>query len=195
MIKRVYSELVYQVRFGMPVWAIMLLCAWFPDTGPTARIRGLMLSWFLPGRPKKLSVGRDVTLLAANRIWIGRNVYFAKGCWLNGVGGIVVDDEVVLAPYVVMSSNNHGFKDGSVQRGGAHPAPIRVGFGTWVAAHSVIVAGVAVERGCVIAANSVVTKNTDADSVYAGVPAKFVKFRHDNPSTIKSKHDVTSMRQ
>lgn len=187
---RIVSELKYQLRFGLPVWLLTLLTTWLPDTGPTIRLRGFLISLFLPGRPKRLLLGRDVTLLSINRLIIGRSVYIAKGSWLNAIGGIQIDDEVIIAPYVVMSSNNHGFKDGSVSRGGAHPAPIRIGFGTWLAAHSVVAAGVTVGRGNLVAANSVVAKNTPDNVLMAGVPAVVVKDRVDNPSQITSKHDI-----
>lgn len=184
------SEVKYQVRFGLPIWFISVLCCWFPDASPFIKLRGILFSLFLPGRPKNLTVGRDVTLLCVDRLRLGSDVYLAKGTWINAIGGIYIADEVVIAPYVVMSSNNHGFKNGSVKQGGAHPAPIHVGHGTWLAAHTVIAAGVCVGSGNLIAANSVVTKNTESDSVYAGVPAVKIKERTDNPSSITSKHDV-----
>lgn len=187
---RVLAELKYQFRYGLPVWLITFLLCWLPDVGPFIRLRGLLVSFFLPNRPKGFTLGRDVTLLSINRLFIGDNVYFAKGCWVNAIGGIDIGDEVMLAPYVVMSSNNHGFKDGSVKRGGAHPAPIRIGFGTWLAAHVVVAAGVRVGKGNVVAANSVVTKDTPDDMIVAGVPAKPIKQRVDNPSCLSSKHDV-----
>ncbi|MCG7538906.1 acyltransferase [Pseudoalteromonas sp. OF7H-1] len=184
------KEIKYQLRYALPVWFMQLLTSWLPDISVCIRIRGLLVSFFLPGMPRKLTLGRDVTLLAINRFKIGDNVYIAKGCWINAIGGVTFEDEVVLAPYVVMSSNNHGFKDGSVKRGGAHPGPIQVGFGTWVAAHSVIAANVNIGKGNLVAANSVVTKSTSDNSVQAGVPAKHIKTRLDNPSTINSKHDI-----
>ena len=187
---RFVSELIYQLRFGLPVWLLCLLTAWLPDTGPTIRLRGFLVSLFLPGRPRRLLLGRDVTLQSINRLTIGHSVYIAKGSWLNAIGGICLEDEVILAPYVVMSSNNHGFKDGSVARGGAHPAPIKIGFGTWLAGHSVVAAGVTVGRGNLVAANSVVTKDTPDNVLIAGVPAVIVKERVDNPSEITSKHDI-----
>ncbi len=187
---RIYKELIYQSRYALPFWLISLLLGWLPDLGPILKMRGFCIAQFLPGRPKKLMIGRDVTLLSINRLKLGNNIYIAKGSWINAIGGIEFEDEVVLAPYVVMSSNNHGFKDGSVQRGGAHPAPIKIGFGTWIAAHSVITAGVNVGKGNLIAANSVVTKNTVDNMVVAGVPAKEIKVRIDNPSEITSKHDI-----
>lgn len=188
---RIVKELSYQIRYALPIWAITILTNFLPDNGLAIRLRGFLISLFLPGRPKRLLIGRDVTLLSINRLKLGNHVYIAKGCWINAVGGIAFEDEVVLAPYVVMSSNNHGFKDGSVQRGGAHPAPIKIGFGTWIAAHSVIAAGVEVGKGNLVAANSVVTKSTANNVVVAGVPAKVIKDRVDNPSTITSKHDIS----
>ena len=188
---RFNKEIKYQLRYGLPFWSMSLALNWLPDIGPITRIRGLLLSPILPGKPRKLLMGRDVTLLSIDRLKLGSNVYIAKGSWINAVGGIEFEDEVVLAPYVVMSSNNHGFKDGSVQRGGAHPAPIKIQFGTWVAAHAVVTAGVTVGGGNLIAANSVVTKNTSDNMIVAGVPAKEIKVRIDNPSDITSKHDIT----
>jgi len=187
---RVISELKYQLRYGLPVWFVTLLCCWFPDVSIFIKVRGSLVSVFLPGTPKGLTMGRDVTLLAIDRLRIGSNVYLAKGTWINAIGGVYISDEVVVAPYVVMSSNNHGFKNGSVKQGGAHPAPIHVGRGSWLASHAVVAAGVKVGSGNLIAANSVVTKNTENHSVYAGVPAVRIKERIDNPSTINSKHDV-----
>ena len=187
---RVFKEILYQCRFALPVWMVMLLMNWLPDNGPIIRLRGFLVSIFLPNMPKKLLLGRDVTLLSINRLELGNNIYIAKGSWLNAIGGIKFEDEVVLAPYVVMSSSNHGFKDGSVQRGGSHPSPIHIGFGSWIAGHSVIAAGVTVGKGNIVAANSVVTKDTPDNVIVAGVPAKVVKERLDNPSNITSKHDI-----
>ncbi|WOA33080.1 acyltransferase [Alloalcanivorax xenomutans] len=187
---RYLKELKYQLRYGLPVWFSMLICSWMPDISPIIKLRGGLVSLFLPGRPKGLTLARDVSLLSIDRLELGDRVYLAKGVWINAIGGINIEDEVVVAPYVVMSSNNHGFKNNSVKQGGAHPAPISIGHGTWIAAHSVVAAGVNVGRGNLIAANSVVTKNTDDNGVYAGVPAIKIKNRVDNPSSIQSKHDV-----
>jgi len=187
---RLYRELRYQIRYGIPIWFSLILLGWLPDIGPILRLRGFIVSVFLPGRPKRLALGRDVTLLSIDRLAIGDNVYIAKGCWLNAIGGLAIENECVLAPYVVMSSNNHGFKNGSVQQGGAHPAPIRIGFGTWLAAHSVVTAGVHIGQGNLVAANSVVTKSSKENFILAGVPAKEIRTRVDNPSNITSKHDL-----
>ena len=137
---KLWAEISYQARYALPVWVSLLLCSWLPDVSFAIRIRGFLVSLFLPGRPKRLTIGRDVTILSASRFHVGDDVYIAKGCWINAIGTITLENEVVFAPYVVISSSNHGFRDGSVKRGGAHPAPVRICYGSWVAAHRVITA-------------------------------------------------------
>lgn len=190
LVRRAGGELKYQIRYGIPVWIVTVLTSWLPDIGPVIRFRGFLVSRILLGRPRSFTIGRDVTLLSLSRLRIGDNVYIAKGCWLNAIGGITLNDEVVLGPYVVMSSTNHGFDDGSVQRGGAHPAPIAIGRGSWIAAHAVVTAGTRVGSGVVVAANSVVTKDTGDNEIVGGIPAVRIGVRVDNPSAIKSKHDI-----
>lgn len=187
---KLLSELKYQLCRGLPTFMVIFFTGWMPDIGVVTRFRGALVSFFLPGKPKGLALGRDVTLLAVDRLHLGNNVYIAKGSWLNAIGTINISDEVVIAPYVVMSSNNHGFKEGSVRYGGAHPAPIKIGKGTWLATHVVVTAGVTVGRGNLVGANSVVTKSSSDNVVLAGVPAKEVSKRIDNPSLINSKHDI-----
>lgn len=47
----------------------------------------------------------------------------------------------------------------------------------WIASHCVILPGVTIGEGAVIAAGSIVTKSVEPMSVVAGNPAKIVKYR------------------
>jgi len=49
--------------------------------------------------------------------------------------------------------------------------PIRIGDGTWIATRAVVLAGVTIGRGCVIAAGAVVTRDCEPHGLYAGAPA------------------------
>ena len=54
---------------------------------------------------------------------------------------------------------------------------VNIGNDVWVGANAVILSGVKVGDGAVIAAGSVVTKNIPPYAIVAGVPAKVIKFR------------------
>lgn len=52
-----------------------------------------------------------------------------------------------------------------------------IGSDCWLGAHSIIMSGVHIADGCIIAAGAIVTKDTDPYCIYGGVPAKKIKNR------------------
>lgn len=53
----------------------------------------------------------------------------------------------------------------------------KIGIDCWIGAHSIIMCGVTIGDGAIIAAGSVVTKDVEPYSIYGGVPAKKIKNR------------------
>jgi acetyltransferase-like isoleucine patch superfamily enzyme len=169
------NKIIYQIRYALPVWFCMLITAWLPDNRVSIRIRGFLVSLFLPNNPKGLTIGRDVTLLGIDKLKIENNVYFAKGVWINALGNLTIKDEVMLGPYVVLVTTSHGFVDNSVYKGKSHFKPVVIGKGTWVAANCTITSGITIGSGCIVGANSVVTKSVPDNHVVAGTPARYIK--------------------
>jgi phosphonate metabolism protein (transferase hexapeptide repeat family) len=56
--------------------------------------------------------------------------------------------------------------------------PVRVGHDTWIGHAAVIMKGVTIGNGAIIAAKAVVTKDVPPYGVVAGTPAKLIKWRH-----------------
>ena len=54
-------------------------------------------------------------------------------------------------------------------------APIRIGNDVWIGMRSIILKGVTIGDGAVIAAGSVVTRDVPAGTLYGGNPARFIK--------------------
>ena len=169
------KQIKYQLRYALPVWFTSLLFGWLPDNKISIKIRGYFISLFLPGRPKNLTLGRDITFLGINTLFIGNNVYIAKGCWLNALGTIEIKDDVMLAPYCVLATTRHTYKNGSFKYGKTILKKIIISQGAWVSAHCTITQNVTVGKSNIIAANSVVVKDTKDFKMYAGVPAKEIK--------------------
>jgi len=105
------------------VWAT----DWMPDIKPVPRLRGFLLRPAFKRCGRNLQVARSVTINFPNRVELGRDVCVATHCWLHGWGGIVVEDEVMLGPYVVVVSGDHTQVDGSYRYGPSRQAPIFLG--------------------------------------------------------------------
>lgn len=164
-----------QFRFSLPIWFLLLLTAALPDNRYSVRIRGFLISLFLPNSPTRLRLGRDVTLLGIDQLYIDDNVYIAKGCWLNALGGMKINSGVQFGPYVVAVTTKHTLEYGSVSMGGTIFEPVQVGAGSWIASHVTIASGTVIPEASVIAANSFVSGVLDRPGLYGGVPAKYIK--------------------
>jgi acetyltransferase-like isoleucine patch superfamily enzyme len=57
--------------------------------------------------------------------------------------------------------------------------PIIIEDEVWIGARSVVLSGVCIGKGAVIAAGSVVTKDIPAEAIAAGSPARVLRFRED----------------
>ncbi|MEC4114940.1 acyltransferase [Myroides pelagicus] len=183
-------QLKNQIRYILPLWFVLLITNWLPDNRVSIRLRGFLASPFFKKCGKGLELGRDLTFLNSNNIEIGSNVYIAKGTWLNGLGGLMIEDEVVMAPYVTISTMQHVFKDQSVRFGGSVPGKVVIKKGTWLASHVAVKCGVSIGRGSIVGANAFVVKDIDDNSIYGGVPAKFIKKNEDSDFSYANAEEV-----
>ncbi len=175
------TNLLYQIRWVLPLWFVGLLTDWLPTNRYTIRLRGLLATPFVGHVGRNFQLGPNVHILSSHNLRIGNHVYIATGCWLNCLGGLTIEDEVLLAPYVVISTLQHGFVDGSVRFGGSIAAPVTIGKGSWLAAHVCVKCGVKIGKGNVVGANSCVVKDTPDRKVIGGVPGRVIGDTSNKP--------------
>jgi acetyltransferase-like isoleucine patch superfamily enzyme len=187
-------ELMLQLRWALPIWLVGLLTNWWPDNRISVKLRGMLARPFIRKCGRNLTLGSQVTLLNTHNLEIGNDVYIARGSWLNCMAGLTLEDEVVIAPYVVISTLQHTFKDGSVRHGGSIARPVRVGRGTWLAAHSTVKCGVSIGAGNLIAANSAVVKDTPDHVIVGGVPARVIKANEDRDAEFYTRSEFEASR-
>jgi acetyltransferase-like isoleucine patch superfamily enzyme len=104
---------------------------------------------------------------------IGKNVFFNAGVKIQDQGGVTIDDGALLGHNVVIATLDHNFDP--EHRGNLLPAPIHIGKNVWVGANATICKGVTIGDGAIIAAGAVVTKDVPENTVFGGVPARFIK--------------------
>ncbi len=161
-----------------------IMTNWLHDNRFTIRLRGMLFKPFIYKCGKNFQIAKDVQLKSTHRLSIGDNVYLATGVWLNAMGGITIEDEVVFGPYVVISTGTHQFKNNSVRFGGTKMAPVTIGRGTWLAAHAVVAAGVKIGSGVLVAGNAAVVKDVPDNVIVGGVPAKIISERKDTEGEV-----------
>ena len=92
-------------------------------------------------------------------------------------GKIIIGDNVIIGPSVKIFSENHLFTDSTklIRNQGVKRKGVIIHEGAWIGSGALILDGVHIGKNSIIAAGSVVTKNVDDFSIYAGNPAKFFK--------------------
>lgn len=105
---------------------------------------------------------------------IGKNVFINYDCYFNDIGGITIEDDVMIAPRVNLVTAGHPL-DPSERRHGITCEPVTIKRNAWICTAATILAGVTVGENSVVAAGAVVTKDVPPNCIVAGVPAKIVK--------------------
>ena len=170
---------VKQYKLGETKWQITQeKIAQLPDWGFQARLRS---SFYMA----TLSCGENfyahtgISILYPKNITIGNNVSINRYTTITARAPINIGNNVLIGPFVVITSSNHEYrnKEELILNQGHNDKPIIIEDDVWIGAHSVILPGVTIGKGSVLAAGSVVTKNVEPYSVVGGVPAKLIKQR------------------
>lgn len=110
---------------------------------------------------------------------IGDNSNIGPYNYIGCSGKIIIGNNVMLAPRVSIYAENHVFDNPVIliRDQGVLKQTVIIQDDCWIAANSIILAGVTIGKGSVVAAGSVVNSDIPPYSVFAGVPARFIKSR------------------
>ncbi|PXY46846.1 DapH/DapD/GlmU-related protein [Flavobacterium hydrophilum] len=109
---------------------------------------------------------------------IGKNVFINFDCTFLALGGITIEDNVLIAPKVSLLSEGHPIAIN--QRHSLIPGHIHIKKNAWIGANATILPGVTIGENAIVAAGAVVSKNVPDNTIVGGVPAKFIKTISDN---------------
>lgn len=112
-------------------------------------------------------------------IIIGDKVIVNVGSYLSGEGGLLIEDEVLIGPYVKILTAGHGLDPCQVNviRNPETKAPVVIERGAWIGAGATILPGLRIGSGAVVGAGTVVTSDVPAMSVMVGNPGRIVRRR------------------
>ncbi len=110
---------------------------------------------------------------------IGNHVDFAWGVLLTTGGGIEIGDRVLIGYGTKILSTNHVIPANreKIFYSGHDKKKVTIEKDVWIGANCIILPGVKIGEGAVVAAGSVVTKDVEPFIIVGGVPAKKIKSR------------------
>lgn len=131
--------------------------------------------------------GTDVDITWNNCI-IGDDVYIGKGSLFSCADApLIIGDHVMFGPNVTIVTGDHrtdmvGKYMSQITVSEKLPEndkAVNITGDNWIAANAIILKGVNVGRGAIVASGAVVTKDVPPYSIVGGVPAKVIGMRFD----------------
>jgi maltose O-acetyltransferase len=102
-------------------------------------------------------------------ITIGKHTVINRQCCLDGRGGLRIGDNVSISPGVWLLTDEHDMNDPYFAE---RLGPIEVDDYAWLGSRALVLPGVKIGKGAVVAAGAVVTKDVAPYQVVGGVPAR-----------------------
>jgi acetyltransferase-like isoleucine patch superfamily enzyme len=109
-------------------------------------------------------------------IKIGKNVFINHACSFLDLGGITIEDDVLIGPRVNLTTENHPIDPS--QRQCLDVKAIVINRGAWIGAAATILPGVTVGVNSIVAAGAVVNNDVPDNTIVGGIPAKVIKTIH-----------------
>jgi acetyltransferase-like isoleucine patch superfamily enzyme len=89
------------------------------------------------------------------------------------MGGIVIEDDVLIGPKVNIITENHPSNPGD--RKALITKSVTIKRNVWIGASAIILPGVTIGENSIVAAGAVVSKDVLANTIVGGITAKFIK--------------------
>lgn len=114
---------------------------------------------------------------AAGVLKIGSNTHIGDNTIIDVADNVSIGEAVAIGPNCVIYSHDHQYESDAeaAWKGPLITHPVVIERGAWIGSGVTILPGVTIGQRAVVAAGSVVTKNIEANSLYAGIPAKKIK--------------------
>lgn len=126
-----------------------------------------------------VDVRESVHLHGLAGLHLGDRISIHPMCYLDATGGLRIGSDTSIAHGVTVMTTSHLYGDlgTPIRDQGTENRPVSIGSNVWIGAGARILGGTTIGQGAVVAAGAVVTKDVQADSVVAGIPARSAQVR------------------
>lgn len=147
-------------------------------------IRGKSSLDFGPGLTTGHGCRFDLPGIGEKTLLIGKNCELGDMVHIVAHERVQIGDDCLFASKIFISDTEHGNYSGSGLQSGLETPPrarklitkpVKIGNRVWLGENVCILSGVKLGDGCIIGANSVVTRDIPPGTIAVGIPAKVIK--------------------
>jgi maltose O-acetyltransferase len=145
---------------------------------------GILSTKKLYKKGKDLTVCSGVYISNAQFVQIGNNVFIGRNVTISssdsGRSPIYIGNDVMLAQECCLLGGNHNFDDMKTPirlQGEGKQGKIEINDGAWIGAKAIVLTGITIGRGAIVASGAVVTKDVPDFAIVGGNPARIIKYR------------------
>jgi len=111
------------------------------------------------------------------KLKVGNGTHIGDNTIIDMADNLIIESEIAIGPNCVIYTHDHNYGnlEKAAWKGGIVKHPVLIKKGAWIASSVTILPNVEIGEHCVVAAGAVVTKSTDKNSIYGGIPAKKIK--------------------
>jgi acetyltransferase-like isoleucine patch superfamily enzyme len=139
---------------------------------PSHAFRRLTLCWCGLRTGRGCGILMNCEFRYPGNIRLGDHCVINRGVLLDGRGGaLTIGDNVDIAQEAVIWTLGHDPHDDFHRD---KPGPVTIGDYAWIGHRAIVMPGVTIGRGAVVAAGAVVTRDVPPMAIVGGVPAKII---------------------
>jgi maltose O-acetyltransferase len=143
-----------------------------------ARLNRMVVRYLFASCGREVNIRPGVRFGKGSQISIGDHSMIGADSIIGSAAAVTIGRDVLMGPEVIIYTSNHGTSRGVPMRlQKLQIASVRIGNDVWLGARCIILPGVTIGEGAVIAAGAVVTRDVAPYSVVGGIPAKLIRVR------------------
>ncbi len=152
---------------------------------------------------KNVLINENTNIIYKN-VYVGNNVSIGTNCtFICGLAKIKIGDNVMFAPNVTVVTGSHRYdvigkymkEIDNTQKLPENDQDVIFEGDNWIASNAIILKGVTVGKGAIIAAGAVVTKNVPPYSIVGGTPARVLKMRFNEQEIIEHEKQLNNRKK
>lgn len=128
----------------------------------------------------KLSISRG----GSGRLVVGERTFINVDCHIDLSEAVTLGRCVGIGQEVMILTASHRIGSSQCRIGDLIIAPVHIDDGAWIGARSLILPGVTIGAGSVVAAGAIVTRDVPPNALVAGVPARVIRELPSQPPEI-----------